>query len=120
MSALHSESLLTDGVELFAKVIPEAYQDFLMCSHKKRLRTCLLIMSLIIKFMLRMTRILLIATFNHSLAQSLVSFANSSTICLARGSSNHPNHQQAHLFSLPRRRMAPCDSVLTSRTSTRS
>ena len=46
--------------------------------------------------------------------------ANSSMICLVRGSSDHPNHQQVHLFSLPRRRMDPCDSVLTSETSTRS
>jgi len=28
MSALHSEPLPTDKVELFAKVIPEAYEDF--------------------------------------------------------------------------------------------
>ena len=91
-----------------------------MCSHEKRLRTCLLIMSLTMKFTLRMTRCLLIATSTHSLAQSSVSFTNSSMICLARGSSDHPSHQQAHLFSFPRRRTVPCDSVLSSETSTRA
>src|SRR5882724_10770808 len=62
-----------------------------MCSHEKRLRTCLLIVSLTIKFTLRMTRHLPIATFTHSLGQSLVSFVNSSMICSARASSDHPN-----------------------------
>src|SRR5882724_7529143 len=71
------------------------------------------------KFTLRMTRCLLIATSTHSLTQSSVYFTSSSTICLARGSSNRPNHQQVHLLSLPRRRMAPCNCVSISGTSTR-
>ena len=91
-----------------------------MCSPNMRLRTCLLIMSLITKFTLRMTRCLCIATSVSSLAQSLASFRNFLMICLAKGSSNHPNHQQVHLSSLPRRKMAPCNSVSTSKTSTRS
>ena len=41
-------------------------------------------------------------------------------ICSAKGSSDCHNHQQTHLSSFPRRRMVPCDSVLTSETSTRS
>ena len=105
-STLHSEPLPTDEVELFAKVIPEAYQDFW-------LRTCLLIASLTTKFTLRMTRHLPIAT---SLAQSSVSFVNSLMICSASVSSNHLNRQAVHLSSLLRRRMAPCDSALTSKT----
>jgi len=91
-----------------------------MCSRKKRLRTCLPIAILIMKFTSRMTRRLLTATSTHSLAQSSVSFANSSMTCLARGSSNCLNHQVVHQSSLLRRRMAPCDSVWTSETSTRS
>src|SRR5882724_7061541 len=74
-------------------------RTFLMCSHKKRLRTCLPIANLTMKFTLRMTRCLPIATSTRSLAQSSVSFANSSTICSARDSSNHPNRQVVHLFS---------------------
>src|SRR5882724_8596701 len=62
-------------------------------------------------------RVMVIATSTHSLAQSSVSYENSLMICSARGSSNHPNCQQVHQFSLPRRRMTPCDSVLTSKTS---
>ena len=84
---------------------------FLMCSHKKRLRTCLLIMSLITKFTSGMTRCLPTATSTHSLALSSVSFTNSSMICSARNSSHHPSHQLVHLSSLQRRRMVPCDSV---------
>src|SRR5882724_11025621 len=95
-------------------------RTFLMCSHEKRLRKCPLIASLIMKFTSRMTRCLLIATYTHSLAQSLVSFTNSSTTCLVGGSSDHRNHQVVHLSSLLRKRMAPCDSVWTSKTSTRS
>src|SRR5882724_3044759 len=94
-------------------------RTFLMCSQEKRLRTCLLIASLTMKFTSRMTRHLLTATSTHSLAQSSVSCANSSTTCSARGSSDCPNHQAAHQSSLPRRRTAPCDSVWTSETSTR-
>ena len=91
-----------------------------MFSHEKRLRTCFLIMSLIMKFTSRMTRCLLIATSTHSLAQSLVSFANSSMTCSARGSSDCHNHQVVCPSSLLRKRTAPCDSVWTSKTSTRS
>src|SRR5882724_11218805 len=74
-------------------------RTFLMCSHEKRLRTCLLITSLTTKFTLKMTRRLPIATSTCSLAQSLVSFTNSSMTCLARGSSDHLNHQAVHLSS---------------------
>src|SRR5882724_7587798 len=95
-------------------------RTFSMCSHEKRLRTCPLIASLIMKFTLRMTRHLLIATSTHSLEQSSVSCANSLTTCSARGSSDHHNHQVVHPSSLLRKRMAPCDSVWTSETSTRS
>src|SRR5882724_9697912 len=92
---------------------------FSMCSHKKRLRTCLLIASLTMKFTSRMTRHLLIATSTHSLAQSSVSFTNSLTTCLARGSFDCHNHQVVPQSSLRRRRTVPCDSVWTSGTSTR-
>jgi len=47
-TALHSDPLPTDEAELFAKVVPEAYTISLTCFQEKRLRTCLLIMSLII------------------------------------------------------------------------
>src|SRR5882724_4972506 len=95
-------------------------RTFLMCSHKKRLRTCLPITNLTMKFTLRMTRCLPIVTSTCSLAQSSVSCTNSSMTCLARGSSDHPNCQVVHLSALLRRRMAPCNSALTSETSTRS
>src|SRR5882724_63149 len=72
-------------------------RTFLMCSQEKRLRTCLLIESLTMKFTSRMTRHLPIATSTHSLGQSSVSFANSSMTCLEMGSSDHLNHQAAHL-----------------------
>jgi len=39
MSALHSEPLPTDEVEIFAKVVPEAYQDLFDVFSEKRLRT---------------------------------------------------------------------------------
>src|SRR5882724_12937942 len=88
-----------------------------MCSHEKRLRTCPLIVSLIMKFTLRMTRCLLIATYTCSLAQSSVSFVNFLTTFLERGSSDHLNRQVVHLSCLLRR-MEPCDSVWTFETST--
>jgi len=61
-------------------------------------------------------RCLLIATYTHSLAQSLVSCMNSSMTCSARV---HP------IVSMPgsapvliaKKRMVPCDSVSTSKTS---
>jgi len=68
-------------------------RTFSMYSREKRLRSCLLIASLTMKFTSRMTRHPLIATSTHSLAQSLGSCANSSTTCLARGSSDRRNHQ---------------------------
>jgi len=58
-------------------------RTFSMCSQEKRLRTCLLITSLIMKFTSRMTRPLM-ATSIRSLAQSSVSFTNYSMTCLAR------------------------------------
>src|SRR5882724_10244525 len=73
-------------------------RTFSMCSREKRLRTCPLIASLFMKFTLRMTRHLLIATSTRSVAQSSVSFANSSMTCSARGSSNHCNHQVVRPF----------------------
>src|SRR5882724_10547785 len=73
MSTLHSEPLPTDKVELFTKSSLKHIKISLMCSHEKRLRTCLPIMCLTIKFTLRMTRCLLIATSIRPLAQSLVS-----------------------------------------------
>src|SRR5882724_6985640 len=94
-------------------------RTFSMCSQEKRLRTCLLIASLTMKFTSRMTRHLLIATSTHSLAQNSVSCASSSTTCSARGSSDHCNHQAVPQFSLRRRRTVPCNSVWTSGTSTR-
>src|SRR5882724_1620288 len=88
----------------------------LTCFQEKRLRTCLLVASLIIRFTLRMTRRLLIATSTRSLAQSSVSFANSSTICWEKASSDHPSHQPVHPSYLPRKKTAPSDSVWTSGT----
>src|SRR5882672_10697525 len=75
-----------------------------MYSLGKRLRTCLLIVSLIIKFTLRITRHLHTATSTHSLEQSLVSFVSSSTICLAKDSSDHPSPQQVPQSCLKRRK----------------
>jgi len=85
-----------------------------MYSREKRLRTCLLITSLTMKFTSRMTRHPLIATSTHSLAQSLGSCANSSTTCLARGSSDHCNHQVVPQSSLREEGWQPCNSVWTS------
>jgi len=69
MSTLHSEPLPTDEAELFAESSLRCIRTFSMCSHKKRLSTCLLIMSLTMKFTLRMTRRLPIATSTHFLAE---------------------------------------------------
>jgi len=74
-----------------------------------------LIMSLIMKFTLRMTRHLLIATSTRSLAQSSASFVNSSMTCSERGSYDCLNRQVVHQSSLLRGRMAPCNSVWTYR-----
>src|SRR5882724_3167837 len=86
-------------------------KTFSMCSQEKRLRICLLIASLTMKFTSRMTRHLLIATSTHSLAQNSVSCTSSSTTCSARGSSDRHNHQVVPQFSLRRRRTVLCDSV---------
>src|SRR5882724_2804649 len=102
---MHSEPLPTDKVELFTKIISEAYQDFLNVFSQEEAKNMPPHCDLTMKFTLRVTRHLLIATYTCSLPQSLVSYANSSMICSERGSSDHPSHQQVHLFSLPRRRM---------------
>src|SRR5882724_8799399 len=76
----------------------------LTCFQEKRLRTCFLVASLIIRFTLRMTRCLLIATSTHSLEQSSVSSANLSRTCWERASSDHPSCQLGPPSSFPRKR----------------
>src|SRR5882724_8952463 len=78
----------------------EGIEPFTMINSPPCQVGAMLIMSLTMKFTLRMTRHLLIVTFTCSLAQSSVSFMNSSMIYLARGSSDHPSHQQVCLSSL--------------------
>src|SRR5882672_12163944 len=89
------------------RLSPKCINISLMCSLGKRLRTCLLIASLIIKSTSRMTRHLRTATSIHSLAQSSVSFASSSMTCLAKGSSDRPSPQQVPQSCLQRRKMDP-------------
>src|SRR5882724_9453524 len=98
------------------KSSPRRTTIYLTCFQENRLRTCLLVASLIIRFTLRMTRRLLIATSTHSLAQSSVSFMNSSTICWERASFDHPSHQLGPPSSFPRKKTAPSDSAWTSGT----
>src|SRR5467141_2933132 len=83
-TALHSEPLPTDEAELFAKVVPEVYQDFFNVFSWEEAKNMPPHHKFDHKIQLEMIRHLRTVTSIHSLALSSASFTNSSMTCLAK------------------------------------